>query len=199
VFSNYGKVPRQTEHHFSHGFLKSSGKTQYAVIGFSSFSNLKFLLMDIVFSCPGCHQELVVDAQGAGSEIECPSCEKQLTVPQADAANVKLHGESQSAANRVEKPFVVPTYDKPAESLITKALPPLEAQKDKDKILRIKTIRHTDCKEVGHDGFDERVTEILNQIGETNIVSINTINYSYVDLSTKQLLSDFGVVIVYKG
>ena len=155
--------------------------------------------MDIVFSCPSCHQELVVDAQGVGSEIECPSCEKQLTVPQADAANVKLHGESQTAANRVEKPFVVPTYDKPAESLITKALPPLEAQKDKGKILRIKTIRHTDCKEVGHDGFDERVTEILNQIGETNIVSINTINYSYVDLSSKQLLSDFGVVIVYKG
>ena len=157
--------------------------------------------MDIVFSCPGCHQELVVDAQGAGSEIECPSCETQLTVPQADAANVKIHGQSQSQspATRIDKAFVVPTYDKPAESLITKALPPLEAQKNIDKILRIKTIRHTDCKEVGHDAFDERVTEILNQIGENNIVSINTISYSYVDLSTKQLLSDFGVVIVYKG
>jgi len=43
------------------------------------------------------------------------------------------------------------------------------------------------------------VTEILNQIGESNIVSINTISYSYVDLSTKQLLADFGVVIIYKG
>lgn len=155
--------------------------------------------MDIVFSCPDCHQELVVDAQGAGSEIECPSCETQLTVPQADAANVKIHGQSQSAATRIDKPFVVPTYDKPAESLISKALPPLEAQKDGDKILRIKTIRHTDCKEVGHDAFDERVTEILNKIGESNIVSINTISYSYVDLSTKQLLADFGVVIIYKG
>src|SRR5210317_1415222 len=155
--------------------------------------------MDIVFSCPGCHQELVVDAQGAGSEIECPSCENQLTVPQADAANVKIHGQSQSSATRIDKAFVVPTYDKPAESLISKALPPLEAQKDGDKILRIKTIRHTDCKEVGHDAFDERVTEILNKIGESNIVSINTISYSYVDLSTKQLLADFGVVIIYKG
>ena len=155
--------------------------------------------MDIVFSCPGCHQELVVEAQGAGSEIECPSCENQLTVPQADAANVKIHGKSQSAATRIDKQFVVPTYDAPAASLITKARPPLETQKDGDKILRIKTIRHTDCKEVSHDGFDEQVTGILNRIGETNIVSINTINYSYVDLSTKQLLADFGVVIVYKG
>jgi len=154
--------------------------------------------MDIVFSCPGCHQELVVDAQGTGSEIECPSCETAITVPEADAANVKLHGSS-NAANKVDKQFVVPTYDQPAESLITKARPPLEKQKDGEKILRIKTIRHTDCKEVGHDAFDERVTEILNQIGETNIVSINTISYSYVDLSTKQLLADFGVVIIYKG
>ena len=155
--------------------------------------------MDIVFSCPGCHQELVVDAQGAGSEIECPSCETLLTVPPADAANVKIHGTSQSAAARIDKQFVVPTYDQPAQSLITKARPPLEAQKDTDKILRIKTIRHTDCREVGHDAFDERVTEILNKIGEANIVSINTINYYYVDLSTKQLLSDFGVAIIYKG
>jgi hypothetical protein len=65
--------------------------------------------------------------------------------------------------------------------------------------LRIKTIRHGDCREVGHDAFDERVTEILNQIGESNIVSVNTINYSYVDLASKQQLNDFGVVIIYKG
>ena len=32
-----------------------------------------------------------------------------------------------------------------------------------------------------------------------HIVSINTINYSYVDLASKQQLNDFGVVIIYKG
>jgi hypothetical protein len=156
-------------------------------------------IMDIVFSCPECHQELVVDAQGVGSEIQCPSCETLLTVPEADAANVKVRGGDSSAASKVEKHFVVPTYDEPGKSLITKALPPLEAQKDGDKKVRIKTVRHTDCKEVAYDAFDERVTELLNEIGEANIISINTINYSFVDLSTKQLLSDYGLLIVYKG
>ena len=154
--------------------------------------------MDIVFTCPDCHQEMVVDAQGAGSEIECPSCELLLTIPEADAANVKIHPPAQTVA-REEKYFAVPSHEGPAESLITKSRPPLESQKDGDKILRIKTVRHGDCREVGHDAFDERVTEILNQIGETHIVSINTINYSYVDLASKQKLNDFGVVIIYKG
>jgi hypothetical protein len=154
--------------------------------------------MDIIFNCPDCHQELVVDASGSGSEIGCPSCETSLTIPEADAANVKIHPPSQTAA-REEKQFKLPDRQGPSEPLITKSKPPLESQKDGDKILRIKTIRHGDCREVGHDAFDERVTEILNQIGETNIVSVNTINYSYVDLASKQQLNDFGVVIIYKG
>ena len=144
--------------------------------------------MDIVFTCPDCNQEMVVDAQGAGSEIECPSCELLLTIPEADAANVKIYPPAQTVA-REEKQFTVPSHEGPAESLITKSRPPLETQKDGDKILRIKTIRHGDCREVGHDVFDERVTEILNQIGEAHIVSINTINYSYVDLASKQQLN----------
>jgi hypothetical protein len=56
-----------------------------------------------------------------------------------------------------------------------------------------------DCVEVGHDRFDEVVTNFLGKIGETNIVSITTISYSHVDISSQKLLNDYGVMIIYKG
>ena len=90
---------------------------------------------------------------------------------------------------------------KTTESLIEKPLPPLDAAaaKDTDKKIRTKTIRHTDCIEVGHDKFDEIVSNFLAKTGEANIISINTINYSHLDIGTQKLLTDFGVMIVFKG
>ena len=64
---------------------------------------------------------------------------------------------------------------KPAEKFIARAAVPLEvAAKASDRKLRIKSIRHIDCVEVGHDRFDEVVTDFLGKIGEVNIVSIHT-------------------------
>ena len=65
--------------------------------------------------------------------------------------------------------------------------------------MRTKTIRHTDCIEVGHDKFDEVLTAFLHKVGEDNIISINTLNYSFLDIGTQKLLTDFGVLIVYRG
>jgi len=63
-----------------------------------------------------------------------------------------------SAAAKIEMHLRVPT-NKSSESLIAKPLPPLDAAaKDTDKKVRTKTIRHTDCIEVGHDKFDEVMT-----------------------------------------
>jgi hypothetical protein len=93
-----------------------------------------------------------------------------------------------------------PVTEKPVELLINKALPPLEsAIKDGTKKLRTKTIRHIDCKEVGHDNFDNVVSEVLGKIGEENIMSITTISYSYIEMGTQKLLVDFGVMIIYRG
>ena len=64
--------------------------------------------------------------------------------------------------------------------------------------MRVRTIRHSDCKEVGHDNFDADVSAVLNKIGDDNIVSITPINYSYVEMGTQKLLNDFGVMIVYR-
>jgi hypothetical protein len=52
---------------------------------------------------------------------------------------------------------------------------------------------------VGKDHFDERVSEFLEQVGQANIVSINTVNYSAIDMATHHQVSDYGVLVVFKG
>jgi L-lactate utilization protein LutC len=124
-----------------------------------------------------------------------------VTIPRPDLANIHpLNPIASSAAAKEHRHYAVPVHDAPSEVLIEKALPPLEiAAKTTEKKIRIRTIRHTDCIEVGHDRFDEKVSEILARIGEENVVSINTLNYTHMDIATRQLMTDFGVMIVYKG
>ena len=94
----------------------------------------------------------------------------------------------------------VPSRSVPTESLIEKPLVPLEvAAKESDKKMRARTIKHTDCVEVGHDKFDEVVSNFLNKVGESNIVSVTTVNYSHLDIGTQKLLTDYGVLILYRG
>ena len=149
--------------------------------------------MDIIFKCPNCEQELEVDASGAGTQIQCPSCNTSITVPNPEPANIVTMPDVTNAARLEEKTYSVP-HDKAAEALIQKPNRPLELAKDADKKLQIKTIRHSDCIEGGKDVFDERVSALLEQIGHANIVSINPITYSRPDSG-----QDYGVLIVFKG
>lgn len=103
-----------------------------------------------------------------------------------------------SAAAKEEKHFAVPQHASTV-ALIEKPLAPLEAAAHADKKIRIKTIRHSDCVEVGKDHFDEKVTAILQKIGEANIISIHTVNYAHIDVASRQLISDYGVLIVHRG
>jgi len=172
--------------------------------------------MDVVFNCPKCEQELAVDSAGAGTEINCPSCGEPLVIPEpeltpnrpgldstAGAPRVEVHPVNpiaSSAAAKVEMHLRVPVHKTPAESLIEKPLQPLEvAAKETDKKVRIKTIKHTDCIEVGHDKFDDVVTNFLDKVGEANMISLTTIVYTHLDIGTQKLLQDFGVLIVYRG
>ncbi len=89
--------------------------------------------MDVIFNCSHCDQELSVDAAGAGSEIECPSCGGRIVIPAppegapAPAGGPRvIDAMATSAARKEEKHFSVPVHDKPAESLIAKPLVPLE-------------------------------------------------------------------------
>ena len=191
------------------------------VLDWVSSSEPQRLFMDIIFNCPNCEQELEVDASGAGSEISCPSCEETITIPEPGTKGTRVTEDSphglptyapapsetlnpanpiaSSAAARVERHLKVPVR-KTSESLIAKPLAPLDvAGKSSDKKMRVKTIRHTDCIEVGHDKFDEFVTNFLQKVGEQNVVSLTPLTYTHVDIGTQKILSDYAVMVVYKG
>lgn len=171
--------------------------------------------MDVIFNCPKCEQELAVDSSGAGSEINCPSCGETITIPEPESVVPRPAAESgtppprvgphvvnamaSSAAAKVEMHLHVPS-NKASERLIAKPLVPLEvAARETDRKMRVKTIRHTDCIEVGRDKFDEVLSNFLGKIGEANVVSITPLSYTHLDIGTQKLLTDFAVMIVYRG
>jgi hypothetical protein len=166
--------------------------------------------MDITFSCPGCGISLEVESEAAGQQFDCPSCHKPIQVP--SPASPGLAGGPpasqvaaaaavpQPQASKIEKRISVPVTSNPVESLIQKPNKSLDAvSRDQKPGLRVKTIRHSDCKEVGKDKFDDTVSEFLNRIGDNAVVSITPISYSYVEMATQKLVTDFGVMVVYRA
>ena len=164
--------------------------------------------MDIIFNCPKCEQELAVDGWQR-FEITAVLFGKivglkrqNLRPPRPSHPRNGVHGSSMSssAAAKVEMHLKVPVHDKPAASLIEKPSVPLEvAAKESDKKMKVKTIRHTDCVEVGHDKFDEVVTGFLQKVGETNIVSLTPMTYTHLDIGSQKLMTDYAVMVIYRG
>ncbi|MBW8863668.1 MAG: hypothetical protein JF609_01870 [Verrucomicrobia bacterium] len=68
-----------------------------------------------------------------------------------------------------------------------------------EKKIRIHTIRRAQCIESGHDKFDEVVSKYLQDVGEANITSLHTINYEQFDVGTQKIMTDYGILIVYRG
>jgi hypothetical protein len=158
--------------------------------------------MDIVFTCPSCKQQLEAPTSLSGTSINCPSCNHQLVIPEADPANLRVGAPNDgNAAAKEEKHFVVPVSEGPTQSLIHKPLPPLDvaAKTDGTKQMRVRCIRHSDCVEVGKDRFDEMVSDFLNKVGETNVTNVSVFNYQHLDLATRQMVTDYGIMIVYRG
>lgn len=94
------------------------------------------------------------------------------------------------------KPLSVPHHHGPQESLVKKVAH--TEHKDEPPKIRCKTIKRGSCVEVGHDLFDEKVTEFLNKVGQENIIHMSSIGYGAMD-STGHMLPDYGILIVYKG
>lgn len=169
--------------------------------------------MDIVFNCPNCEQELAVDSSGAGTGIDCPSCHEAIIIPaqstktvtppappSSHIPNLAPSAIHTSAAAKVEMHLKVPVRDTPGERLIVKAKPPLDAvARGAGRQIRSHTIRHSQCVESGHDKFDEIVTKFLNEVGEPNLISIHTISYTYLDIGTQKMQTDYGLVVIYRG
>jgi DNA-directed RNA polymerase subunit RPC12/RpoP len=171
--------------------------------------------MDIIFNCPNCEQELAVDQSGAGSDIECPNCTQTITIPAASNPKVTTGSlppvppppaaplastVATSAAAKVELHLKVPISDKPSAPLIGKSKPALEVvQKGAGKKLRVRTIRRASCVESGHDHFDERVSEFLQEVGEVNLVGMHTITYEYFDVGVQKIVADYGLLVIFRG
>jgi hypothetical protein len=171
--------------------------------------------MEIIFDCPHCGQELSVDSTGAGAEIKCPTCAETITIPEestkpvpttapveaeALAPTLAPSAIASSAAAKVQLNLKVPVHNAPTASLIKKAAVPLAAiAKGADKQIRVRTIRRDKCVENGHDKFDEMVTKVLQEIGEANIIGIHPISYEHFDVQTQKVMTDYGLVIVFRG
>jgi MoxR-like ATPase len=67
--------------------------------------------MDIVFKCPVCQQELAVESSLAGAALSCPSCEKPITIPKADAPEAKMVEQADTIF--LTKTPSAPTSNKP--------------------------------------------------------------------------------------
>ena len=91
-------------------------------------------------------------------------------------------------------------HDKPAESLIGKAKPPLDlVQKGAGKRLRVRTIRRAACIENGHDLFDDKVSAFLHEVGEPNIVATHVVSYEQFDVGVQKIMTDYGLLVIYRG
>jgi DNA-directed RNA polymerase subunit RPC12/RpoP len=155
--------------------------------------------MEIIFKCQHCEQELQVAESGAGSEIQCPTCGQTIVIPQPNHRDAVLRPGMSNAARLEEKHFVVPQHQTPADALITKPLRPLEVAATDGIHLSVKTIRHSECVEVGRDHFDEVVTKFLNKIGEAHIVAMHPVTYAHQDVGSHHWVNDYGLMVIYRG
>ena len=153
-----------------------------------------------------------MDAAGAGSEIPCPTCGENLTIPErsakadpassdeSHAPSLKPSSMASSAGAKVEFHLKVPVRATPGESLIKKAVVPLDAvARGADKQICVHTIRHDKCIDAGHDKFDEILTKFLVSVGEQNLIGIHCVNYEHFDVKTQKVMTDYGLVILYRG
>ena len=182
--------------------------------------------MDVSFHCPSCDLHISADADAVGEEINCPQCEHPFRIPPGRPASEpvpvevkkttvrtptvvvappadpkpdahKPKADPKPAAHAPEhKPLSVPQHHGPQESLVKKTAH--VEHKDEPPKIRVKTIKRGSCVEVGHDLFDEKVTEFLNKIGQENIIHMSAIGYGAMD-STGHMLPDYGIMIVYRG
>lgn len=163
--------------------------------------------------CPECSAKIIVP----GEDQEEQATDENEEAGQSDKGDESSEGEKKpaavpgagtvinamasSAAAREHKTFSVPVHDAATapDPLIQKPQAPLNiAAKKWQKGVAVKTIRRVDCMEVGKDHFDEKVTEFINTIGNDRILQIQTLSYTTQDLATKALMTDFGVLIMYR-
>lgn len=140
-------------------------------------------------AAPAAHPAPAPAAAPVPAAAAPPASPAAATAPEAPKPEAK-------PAAPEHKPLVVPHHTGPSESLVKKVAH-AEHKNEAPKI-RVKTIKRGACVEVGHDLFDEKVTDFLNKVGQENIINISPIGYGAMD-STGHMLPDYGIMIIYKG
>jgi len=65
--------------------------------------------MDISFNCDKCGQQIVIDASGAGNQVQCPKCSAVLIVPSAAKQQPRKHlGDSPLSSDSRQEKLSVP-------------------------------------------------------------------------------------------
>jgi hypothetical protein len=43
------------------------------------------------------------------------------------------------------------------------------------------------------------VTKFLVGVGETNLIGVHSVNFEHFDVKTQKVMTDYGLVIIYRG
>lgn len=147
-------------------------------------------MADINFTCLNCKTLLTADDSLVGQEIACPTCNEALIVQDQSG----MEGTGSGSGLRLS---VASGSGDPGQ--IQKPAKPLEIAAKAAIKVRCKTIRHHDHVKDGKDNFDAAVSRFLDETGEPNIVSVESIQYTWFDSETKVPMTDYGAMIIYKG
>jgi DNA-directed RNA polymerase subunit RPC12/RpoP len=145
-------------------------------------------MADFNFTCPSCNQLLTADDSLVGQEIACPSCSETILVQEPSDAGgggkgMRLTVDSGSGdAGLIQKP------SKPLEIAAKAAV----------KVC-LRTFRHHDYVQDGKDTFDQVVSKFLDEVGEPNVMTVESIQYTWLDKETKTPMTDYGAMVIYRG
>ncbi len=127
--------------------------SQHAVSPDGELEGRKKLLLvvtdrDIVFNCPSCQGELVVDRDGAGMEVPCSHCGGLLTVP---AHLPRAATEQPSVTLVASRTAEVPTPETPTRTFDFAAFTPEQLDRRLNELKhQLKENRSQDTEMRGH-------------------------------------------------
>jgi len=165
--------------------------------------------MNVVINCPHCSQEMIIDEAGVGETVDCPACSKEFVIPQGRpeeevrkereaAAAASAPAEKKEEPKKEEKKKPMPSKEELAALLPGANRGKNDAASAADSPgIKVKTIQHHLCIDMGKDLFDAQVAKILNSIPREDIINVNPLAYSYKD-SGGDIIADYGVMVIYE-
>lgn len=163
--------------------------------------------MNVVINCPNCSQEMIIDEAGVGEAVDCPACSKEFVIPEGrpeeEVRKEREAAEGKHEASKKEAPKKEEKKTMPSKEELAALLPGAQRGKAAANLaadapgIKVKTIQHHLCIDMGKDLFDAQVAKILNSIPRENIVNVSPLSYSYKD-SSGDIIADYGVMVIYE-